>query len=572
MIDPNYLTGKEPHPLIPCLSEEELGRFKVDEREKYLEMRKAALFLEGHDPLRHGFEPSVWKLMDEQIAELRAAFPVGVIELLVLGGNRAGKTRKAAHDLVQAMLKRPEARVWGLQSVEAVSRSDQQTFCFDYIPPEWRPASGRLKAGRNTKIVYTRAGGFSENTFVLPNSSQCWFKFYGASVKTLESAELDFAWADELITPDWLEAIRFRLLNRNGILLVTFTPVEGYSSTVKEYLDGARSVSECDAELLPIKSADGNVIRFEQVPRILQCVNPKARVIFFHTADNPYGNYPGMKVELAQSNRERILMRAYGVPSKKALAQFPMFNDRVHIIPANRWEQIAKEPMTRYHFVDPCSGRNWFMIWVGIDILGRAYIYREWPSYGHREAYVPGIGEMGEWAVPGRAADGERGPAQQELGWGLLSYKAEIERLEDREEIFERWIDARYANTRTIAAEQPVTLIEELAEIGMEFLAAPSQQRVESEKANNSLRLINDALFYDKEKPISRTNQPKLYVVETCPNTIFSLKEWTNKDQQKGANKDPIDCIREMILSGVGYCDEKMLKPRNPWAATHKPR
>src|SRR4030095_7124093 len=297
MIDPNYLTGRESHPLIPCLSEWELGQMKDDAREKYLEMRKAALFLEGHDPLRHGFEPEVWKLLDEQIAQLRKSFPVGVIELLVLGGNRASKTRKAARYLVKILIDAPERRAWGLQSIEAVSRSDQQPHVFDYIPPEWRPTSGKLKHGRNTKIVYTRSGGFTENTFVLPNSSQCWFKFYGASVKTLESAELDFAWADELITPDWLEAIRFRLINRNGILLITFTPVEGYSSTVKEYLDGARTVSEIDADLLPVKDSDGRTVAFEKVPRVLQCANPKARVIFFHTKDNPYGNYEAMRIE-----------------------------------------------------------------------------------------------------------------------------------------------------------------------------------------------------------------------------------------------------------------------------------
>jgi hypothetical protein len=343
--------------------------------------------------------------------------------------------------------------------------------------------------------------------------------------------------------------------------------VEGYSSTVKEYLDGARAIREVSAELLPIKSADGDTIGLEQIPRVMQCRNPKARVIFFHTIDNPYGNYEAMKIELANSNRERILMRAYGVPSKKALAQFPLFNDSVHVIPMNRWELMAKEPMTRYQFVDPCSGRNWFMLWIAIDVSGRAFIYREWPSYGHRDAYIPYHGDLGEWALPGKGADGQRGPAQVELGWGLLAYKAEIERVENGETIFERWIDARYANTRVIAAETPVTLIEELEEIGLEFLAAPTQQRVESEKSTNSIRLINDALFYDQDRPIDRTNQPKLYVLETCPNTIFSLKEWTNQDMQKGANKDPIDCIREFILSGVGYCDEKMLKPKNPWAA-----
>jgi hypothetical protein len=32
-------------------------------------------------------------------------------------------------------------------------------------------------------------------------------------------------------------------LDRNGVLIVTFTPIEGYSSTVKEYLTGAKTLS-----------------------------------------------------------------------------------------------------------------------------------------------------------------------------------------------------------------------------------------------------------------------------------------------------------------------------------------
>jgi hypothetical protein len=119
------------------------------------------------------------------------------------------------------LVKKDAARGWCLQSTQATSRADQQSAMFYQIPAEWRPMSGKDRSGPTKKIVWTQSGGFTEDTFVLPNRSQCWFKFYTMNVATVEGAELDFAWVDELVTPDWIEALRFRLITRAGILLLT---------------------------------------------------------------------------------------------------------------------------------------------------------------------------------------------------------------------------------------------------------------------------------------------------------------------------------------------------------------
>lgn len=72
------------------------------------------------------------------------------------------------------------------------------------------------------------------------------------------------------------------------------------------------------------------------VPRVQQCTREKARVVYFHTADNPYGNPEAMAMELKGSNRERVLMRAYGVPTKHRLSMFPKFRDTVHVVPQDK--------------------------------------------------------------------------------------------------------------------------------------------------------------------------------------------------------------------------------------------
>jgi hypothetical protein len=146
----------------------------------------------------------------------------------------------------------------------------------------------------------------------------------------------------------------------------------------------------------------------------------------------------------------------------------------------------------------------------------------------------------------------------------LSRYKEEIERLETdknkhREEIFERWMDARYASSPTIAKEAPTTQIEQMQAVGLDFKAAPSEQNMLT-RDDGSIAMINELLDYDDDvdlgqysSRLSRLNEPRLFVSSECPNVAFSLKEWTGKDGQHGACKDPADCIRYAALCNLDY-------------------
>jgi hypothetical protein len=509
----------------------------IQDYARYFAERENLLRMEREDPLRYGYEPKVWGLADEHRKILRERFRVGVIEEIDLGGNRASKSERAAKRIVQLMMEKPNARVWCLQSTERSSIENQQSLIWKYLPAEYRTSSGKLKGGVTTKITYSQAGGFTESVFVLPNGSQCVFKYYSMDVKNIEGAELDCAWADELVTPEWLEALRYRLLTRNGVLHVTFTPVDGYTPTVAEYLNGASTVLEVPAELL----VSGKTGRPELVPRVQQPVRENARIVYFHTADNPFGNYESMKVVLAKANRETILCRAYGVPVRSRVARFPKFRDAVHVVDGDR----VPVDGTNYHIVDPCSGRNWFMIWVRVDVRGRLFVYREWPC---PRRYIEGVGYPGPWAVPsGKMQDGERGDGQKPFGFGLLRYKEEIEREERGEKIEARFMDSRYANSSTMGREMVTTLLEECGEVGLDFIPAPG------EHIDEGIDLINSLLDFNQEEPVSATNEPGLFVSVDCPNLIYAMKEWTGGDGRHGATKDPIDVLRYAVLSGLEY-------------------
>jgi len=555
---PPEILGRDPTGNVLVRFDDGTRRLTTEQLFEFHKLFEERIRLELEDPYRYGIVLPIWATADRQFVELREQFPKGVVELLILGGNRASKSRYLARRAVQIMVENPGAKVWCLQSTESSSIQSQQPYVWEYLPAEWKPAaSGKMRKGVITNITYSQKGGFTENSFVLPNGSQCWFKFYSMDVKALEGAELNYVWADELVEPPWIEALRFRLITRNGELAVGFTPIMGYTDTVAEYLAGAITLEDTEAELvLDLKSQP------LRVPRVQQCAKPTARVVYFHTADNPFGNYDAMKTELLKSPKDRILMRAYGVPTKKAANMFVNFNTNVHVIPPDR---IPKKGVN-YHVVDPCSGRNWFMLWARFDAAGRCFIYDEWPSQ-IRE--VPGVGLPGPWAVPGgNNPDGIAGDAQRSFGFGLSHYKLEIENNEARHAreaedfaVFERIMDSRYGNARTVARETPTTLIEECAEIGLDFTAAPGDGIAEG------VTMIINWLSYDDNKPVDAMNQPSLYVSTECKNVIFALSQYTGQGPKTSGTKDVIDVLRYLVLSGASYHNDTDLsfEPRGSY-------
>jgi len=523
-----------PHPVMQ-VDLDLLRKLGPDAGWQYLKKREELIAREAADPFRHGYIPPIWKRASELLEKHR--------EILVMGGNRSGKTEWAAKEVIKTMYSKPGAVVWCFQSSAASSIEMQQPRIWKYMPPEWRNA----RKGAVTSISFTIKNGFSEAKFVAPNASVCIFRNYCQDISVIEGGEVDLCWADELINIDWIETLRFRLIDRNGRLAVTFTPIQGWSPTVADYLSGAKTIEDTDAELLPLKNDKGEVSGYDKVP--IEQLNPKGRpILYFHTQSNPWAGWSRMKKELQSETKEKILCRAYGVPTKAIAGRFPLFNEKVHVI---RHSDVPKG--TRYHWVDPASGRNWFMLWTVHDVAGRIIVYREWPSH---DDYIPGVGYAGEWALPdGKKLDGKAGPAQQDFGFGLERYRDEILRVEDGEEIFERYMDSRFGNAQTLARETPTTLIEEMSDLGLNFMAAPG------DGIDEGIAMVNSALSYNPEKPIDARNQPRLYISEKCKNTIYALQTYTGADGKKGAAKDPVDAIKFVVLSGACNVEGDILRP-----------
>lgn len=516
-----------PHPVMTAPSEDDLRALiaekGIDYVTHWMRLREEAIIREQRDPYRNGYEPKHWKEADKLLLKHR--------ELLINGGNRAGKTEYAAKRAVNLLVANKGARVWCLHTTNMSSIQMQQNVVFKYLPPEWQ----RLRKTKITNISYTQKNGFSENTFVLPNGSQCFFLNYSQDRKVIEGGELDMIWCDELVPLDWIETLRYRLVTRNGLFLLTFTPVTGFTPAVKEFISGCRFQLALKSELL----ADTiNVPGLPKgtMPYTALCHGQKrGAIIWFHSALNPYSDWNNMKTALAGRGAYEIKIRAYGWADALQGSQFPLFSD-ANVVPQ---ERIPKDG-TNYMVVDPAGSRNWFMLWLRVDENGRRWIYREWPDMA-----------VGEWALPGDKPDGKMGIGQRNgAGRGISGYRELIREMEGKEVMFARYIDPRAGGTKAATQDGGTSLVELLAtdndseagDPGMHFEPAAGRG------IDEGVGIINDWLAWNPNEPRSAENEPKLFVSRDCQNLIYSLKEWTGADGDKGATKDPIDCLRYLAV------------------------
>jgi hypothetical protein len=397
------------------------------------------------------------------------------------------------------------------------------------MPPEFKNA----KKTKVTNIQYSQKNGFTDATFVLPNRSQCFFMNYGQEKKVIEGGEPDLIWCDELVPQDWIETLRYRLVTRSGKMILTFTPITGFTPVVKDYVAGCRIKKTRFADLLPdTQNVPG--IPKGHMPYIAECSKGSANVIWFHSILNRYSPFEQIKLALRGRGPYEVKIRAYGWAESLAGSQFPRFGE-ANIIPA---DQIPDEG-TNYMAVDPAGSRNWFMVWLRIDEHGNKFVYREWPDIS-----------MGEWALPSEKPDGRPGPAQKQgAGMGLTEIKEHILTLENGEEIAERYIDPRAAGSPVINKEGGTTLLQLLDEEPCAMYFTPAAGL----RLEEGISIINDWFSYDQNQEISNINQPKLFISEECHNLMWCLREWTGLDNEKGASKDPIDALRYIAVMQPDY-------------------
>jgi len=551
-----------PHPVLPLPTREQALALGPEQTMQLLLKREEMIRLEAEDPFRYGYVLPCWKDAE--------ALLWNSLVLALFGGNGSAKTTFMAWMGVQVLVNKPKSKVLFLHEAEKPSIDIHHKFVYHYLPKEWKPTEDhKMKRTMTTKVNYSIAGGFTDNVFVLPNGSICRFGSYKQDVGDYEGGGWDLICADENLPISWLKTLVIRLPRCGGRLLWAFTAIRGITPAMKHVVDGAVTVESRPAELIPqdrkIDEKQDWPVGF--MPYIQRCIWPKWSAMYFFSEMNPWSGYPDLKLLLSTMSQADVERRAYGYARNNVRTLFPRFS-AVHIVEP---ETIPTTKVSTYHVMDPAGVRNMFMLWMAVDEHGRRYVVDEWPD-------VP---SMGDWAVtsenPNRW-DGDIGPAQQSIGYGVLEYKRLI--LEREGNMFmdgkwvmcglpieERFIDPRSGAAGAIADQEGgSSLIDRFAEeqtdksgkiIGpeMDFRAASGQREREG------LDAINDLFAYNTGQPITALiNEPKLFISSRCQNLIWALQNYTGHDLEKAACKDPIDDLRYLALEEMEYLPDN--RPR----------
>ena len=525
----------ERHEVLKPPTDAELASMSPEDVLKLHEVFHSAIANSKRDPYRYGWKLPHWRDAEELLSTHS--------ELLVSGGNRSGKTSWAAHAVVRAAVENPQSTIMCFAQNADVSIRQQQSAVYDALPEEYR-----VKVlGTEENVSYTRKNGFSKSSLILPNSkSSIIFKTYAQFLNNdtiLEGAELGCrdpkwinlgAWCDEyLIGPELLATLRFRLATRNSKLLVTFTPIDGFTEVVRDYVQSAETIRSKQAELLGGRS----------VPYLQRSKNRDAGIIYFHSADNPFGGYERIAKDLSGRPEPEILTRAYGIATKSMSTKFPNFSREVNVVPH---EKIDLKGKTKYMILDPAGRKNWFMCWVAIDETDTWWVYREWPDTN--------VGDWAKWSG-GRWSSGE---GAKGLGYGIKDYVELITSMESetKDTIFERLIDPRLGAAKYQTQDGASSIIEDLADSGLVFIPAPGID------IEDGIQALQTKFSYNKKNPIDSINRPHFYISERCQNIISALQEYTAEGGQDEAWKDPIDVIRYLAVSGVGYVSSESMQTK----------
>ena len=90
---PPEILGKDAAGNVLARFPDGVRRLTADQLTEFHRRFEERIALEEQDPYRYGYVIPIWSTADQQFAALREEFPKGVTELLILGGNRASKSR-----------------------------------------------------------------------------------------------------------------------------------------------------------------------------------------------------------------------------------------------------------------------------------------------------------------------------------------------------------------------------------------------------------------------------------------------------------------------------------------------
>lgn len=140
---------------------------------------------------------------------------------VIFGGNRSGKTELGA----------------GIVSEYLEKENDAQIMCatVDYKLSVTVQQAKIQKLMRTSEVSYgqyTPVRGYTNDVILMKNNSKCIFRSYQQGREAVQGMDLDLIWWDEEGPWDFFQECLARLTDRDGVFLLTFTSLSGFTRLV----------------------------------------------------------------------------------------------------------------------------------------------------------------------------------------------------------------------------------------------------------------------------------------------------------------------------------------------------
>ncbi len=265
----------------------------------------------------------------------------------VFGGNRSGKTECGAVETVYMARgihpyreNRKNTFGWVVSVSTQVQRDVAQAKVLHYLKPSWI-ADITMLSGKKESPEYGVIDQIMVKN-VFGGISVIGFKSCDQGREKFQGSSLDYVWFDEEPPRDVYEECRMRVIDKNGDIFGTMTPLKGLTFVYEEiYLNSANS--------------------------------PDIWCEFMEWADNPYLPESEIKALTETLSAEQLESRRYGRFKANGGLVYPEFDENIHVIepfnvPADWYDNISIDPGLK----NPLSCH-----WYAVDFDGTVYVIAE---------------------------------------------------------------------------------------------------------------------------------------------------------------------------------------------------
>ncbi len=275
----------------------------------------------------------------------------------VFGGNRSGKTECGAVETVWLARgihpfrpNRKDVNCWVVSLSQNVQREVAQQKVLYYLDKSWIKqvvmAQGKQGSPQHGVIDYL----LIENVF--GGTSKIAFKSCEQGREKFQGASLDFVWFDEEPPLDIYQECRMRVLDRQGEIFGTMTPLKGLTWVYDEIF--------CN-----------------------RSGNDQTWCIFMEWADNPYLDKKEIELMTSTLSIDELESRRYGKFRSSSGLVYGEFDENVHVIdpfevPTDWMDKLSIDPGLH----NPLSCH-----WYATDPDGNVYVVAEHYQAGKDVAY-----------------------------------------------------------------------------------------------------------------------------------------------------------------------------------------